>query len=227
MDALRAIVRLTLAVALAGCLAAPMPSPGRPDRERILVSVSDAVRQGGPVGIIGVVGLDGAAPGAGLVEIRQPFGGSVTIARSSVSGSFAAVLAAAAGDRLVIVFRESEDGAASDEVELLVFAPAADGVAAPETDPASLDRTHVGGSMVASAADAEGRTRLTGEDLVAGHVAAVGNARTGEVVEAPVPASGALEVTLAARTGDTIVVIVRSPSDGRTSQLASLSVPAP
>jgi hypothetical protein len=218
---------------VAGCIGAadPMPSPERPDANEIVVSSTSALRQGGPVDVVGVIGLAHAAPKAGFIELRQPFSDSVTVARASADGTFAAVFAGAAGDPILVSFRETEDGPSSDPVQISITLYESDAApATPETNPA-----HPGGNAgtlsasapQATAPDGRGRTHVLGSGLLAGSVVAVGNTRTGEVVVVTVPETGAIDVPVAASTGDTIVVIIRNASTGLTSELASLSVSAP
>ena len=216
----------------AGCfgVADPMPSPDAPDGGDILVSSSSALGADGPVDVVGLIGLEHAVAKVGFVVLRQPLTQSVTVVRSGKDGTFAAVLAASAGDRIEVSFEESADGPESDPIEVGISQSAQDSPGTPNAGTGGT--TSTGGSVAASAPvasppDGQGRTHVTGTDLVPGQVAAVGNVRTGEVQTVTVPADGQVDVALAAAFGDTILVIVRDPGSDLTSQVASLTVPRP
>lgn len=214
---------------LAGCMADPMPSPNSPDRNRMILSASTAVRGGGALDLVALVGLDGAVDGAGFVEIRQRFGESRTIVRSGETGTFAAIVSAAANDPLLVTFREQEDGPASSEVEITVTRFETDAEnGSPET-PAAIgaDDNEPEGAFVRALAPAEGRAQIEGAGFAAGLVVAVGNTRTGEVVEATTNGSGAFTATIGAAAGDTLVAIAQDGSGGLTSGAAALAVPVP
>lgn len=217
--------------ALAGCIgvADPMPSPEKPDQGRVLVSATDPLRQDGPVDTVGVIGLPRAAPKAGFIVLHQLLTGTVTTVHAAADGTFAAVLAASAGDRLELTFKELADGPESDPVELNVVRwDAAAAPNSPTGNPAvggATDAQLKASTPEASAPDGTGRTHVTGTGLTPGDIAAIGNVRTGQVLEVTVPLDGKVEVALAAAVNDTIVVIVRNPTTGLTSKVASLSVP--
>lgn len=214
------------------CVAAdPMPTPGHPDRSKILISSTTSSHDGGPVDLIGIIGLASSVPGEGEVLLRSVLSGSITIARVGENGAFAAVLSGAAGDRVTVSYRETTDGPESEPVELDVLVQ---GDRAPNT-PTSDVEASVGGSAPALRAsapsatspDGRGRVTVTGEGLAAGQRVALGNVRTGEVVEIEVGADGRFSATIAAAAGDTLVVIVRDPASGATSGMASLAVASP
>ena len=213
---------------LGGCIAAdPMPSPQRPDGDRIVVSATTAQRLSGPVDLVGIVGLDGAAQGVGFVEIRQPSAEWIIVARTSALGNFAAVVPGAAGDELRLTFRELPDGPASAELKLTVVRYDDTNDGTPQT-PEGLTAGQVPeGSWVRADPPSGGMVQVVAGGLEAGLVAAIGNARTGEVVEATVDAEGGLTASVGATSGDTLVVIFRSTDSALTSEVVSLSVPAP
>lgn len=217
------------ALVLSACFGAadPMPSPGRPDSGQILVSASDALRQGGPVDTVGVIGLEGAAPAEGYIVLTQPATATVTTVKAAADGTFAAVLAAAAGDRILVAFQETPDGPASDPVELGITLY--DVAAAPDTPESGVAASGAASVRAAAPAasppDQAGKSRITGANLTAGELAAVGNVRTGQVVTSEVAGDGTLDVFIPAIANDSIVVILRQPTNGLTSRMVSLSVP--
>lgn len=229
----RALLCLAALASLAmSCLAAdPMPTPGQPDDSKILVSSTESSRSGGPVDLIGVIGLAQSAPGEGEVLVRQPLSDTTTIARTGKDGSFAAVFPGAAGDRVILTFRESPEGPESEPVELSVvvqtdkspLTPSADLEGASPANAPSL-RTS---APSATAPDGRGKVTVTGENLKPGERVAIGNVRTGEVVDVTVGADGKFSAVVGAASGDTLVVIVRDPATGATSGMTSVSVPAP
>lgn len=215
-----------LAVLLGACFAAdPMPSPGAPDTERILLSATP--RRDGTFAVLGLIGLPGAVEGTGRLLVTHALTGAVSEVVTGAEGSFAAVVSGAAGDRLVLRYSAADGSRPSDPVE--IFVPVYDEAAAgaPETPKVGADRQGAEAQLAVAAPDDSGVVRVTGSGLQPTHAAAVGNVRTGEVVEAVVPESGTLTLPLRARPDDALVVIVRSPETGSTSEIATLRVPAP
>lgn len=223
-DTLRLAAALAATALVGGCMADPMPSPGRPDPSKIVLSTTRA-QPGGPVSLVGVVGVRGAVPESGFVEIRPLRDSNVLVFRSSADGTFAAILPGAVGDELELTFRLTADGDASEPLRVTVADYALD--AAPptlESDPgAGVNVTSEGR---ATAPDADGFVPVTGFGLVEGDVVFVGNVRSGDVVETTAGPTGEFATRIAARVGDTLLVIVRN-AGGLTSQSSTLSVPAP
>lgn len=217
----RAGAAMATVVLCAGCMADPMPSPGLSalDTSRVLVSAA-ADGDGGPLRLVGVIGLQGAAPGRGLLELLHPRSDTLLIKPVSEVGSFAAVVTASPGDRLVLTFRDP-DGVAGSPVELVV-APY-DFLDAPAT-PENVSRDDSTPSVSISPPDDAGRVTVSGEFFAEGDVAVLGNSTTGAVAETTIEQS-AFSVQLSASSGDTIVVIVRNPLTELASEVASLTVP--
>lgn len=226
----RALLTIAALAAFAmSCVAAdPMPTPGRPDRSRILLSSSKVARDNGPVDLIGIIGLANATELEGEVLVRQPLSGTLVVSKVASDGSFATVFTGTAGDRVVLTFREDPAGPESEPVELDILA--FDNARSPET-PADAEAVGSPNAPLlastgpqATAPNGQGQVTVTGENLTAGHVVAIGNMRTGDVAEVTVAADGRFTANLAAASGDTLVVIVRDPVTGSTSGLASISV---
>jgi hypothetical protein len=218
---------LLVLVGFGGCDADPMPSPGIVNQLKLILSTSHVTRPGGPLDLIGIIGLKAAAPGSGFVVVRSPFSESVSAV--TADGTFADLLPGAAGDQLTVTFKETSTGPESAPVQLTVPQPrTAAGAAAspstPDTNPGDMNTAAT--SIAASKPDGQGQSDVTGHGLVAGQNAIVGNTRTGEVLEVMVSSTGTIDVLITAAVNDSIVVIVQDPNTGLTSGSASFSVPA-
>ncbi len=210
-----------------GCDADPQPSPGIINRIRLILSTSHVVRPGGPLDLIGIIGLKTAAPGVGIVIVRTKFNGTAeTVA--TADGTFAALLPGAAGDELTISFKIGESGRESEAQTVTVpsVPEAVGGVNASPATPTADNVDTTGASISAKTPRPAGTSEVTGTHLTAGHSAEIGNTRTGEVVEATVATDGTFSAIIGASANDSLVVIIRDPTTGLTSGSATLSVPS-
>ena len=147
-----------------------------------------------------------------LNSIRSRFS-KETLAKDSVAG-------------LVLGVESVPDGLASAELKLTVVRYDDTNDGTPQT-PEGLTAGQVPeGSFVQVEPPVGGVAQVTAGRLDTGLLAAVGNARTGAVVEATVDAEGGFTAGIGATAGDTLVVIFRSPDSALTSEVVSLSVPA-
>lgn len=169
-----------------------------------------------------VLGLPGAVAGAGKVHGLVRDTGASAVAAAAAAGSFALTLAAA--EQHTIELRFETDKGISEPV-LLPPPRASFGPILREPE----------GPGVVSAPDAGGQVTVTNDggpgqppllQASPDHDLFVSNQRTGEVASTRTDAAGLFRVLIAARTGDSLSLLLVDPDDpGATSDFLSLTVP--
>jgi hypothetical protein len=149
-----------------------------------------------------VTGLEGAAVGGVTVLVEDLASGKMASGPVSAGGSFAVVIAAAAGEVLALRLR-------AEESPLTVTTPPADGPPAPEARASEVDSA---GSATVSG------TAPSGDTII------VTRPKGGEVVTTRAAAGGTFETKIRAQAGEALFVFALDPG-AAPSQHRGLLVP--